>query len=234
MLDFNRFEVLTFDCYGTLINWEEGILSALHQVLSAHGKEVDDATIVKLYGDFEQIAEQGTFRPYREVLQLVVRQFAAEFHFTPTPKELRSLPESLPTWKPWPDTVDALRQLKTRFRLAIFSNVDDSLFAGTRPRLGVELDEVVTAQRARAYKPSLKLFELGLSRINAPAHRVLHVAQSVYHDIVPAQSLGLATAWVNRPSARPGIGAVKAAEANPDLIVSSLSELAAAASAAWE
>lgn len=229
MLDFTRFEILTFDCYGTLIDWEAGILSALHRVLSTHGKKIDDATVLKLYGDFEQRSEQGAFRPYREVLQSVVRQFAAEFHFTPSVEEMRSLPDSLPTWKPWPDTVASLRELKTHFRLAILSNVDDDLFAGTRPQLGVELDEVITAQQAQAYKPSLKLFELALSRINAPAHRVLHVAQSIYHDIVPAQSLGLATVWVNRPSARPGVGAVKAAEANPDLTVSSLAELAAAA-----
>ncbi|MFZ1139498.1 MAG: haloacid dehalogenase type II [Candidatus Sulfotelmatobacter sp.] len=229
MLDFTRFEILTFDCYGTLIDWEAGILSALHRVLSTHGKKIDDATVLKLYGDFEQRSERGAFRPYREVLQSVVRQLAAEFHFTPSVEEMRSLPDSLPTWKPWPDTVASLRELKTHFRLAILSNVDDDLFAGTRPQLGVELDEVITAQQAQAYKPSLKLFELALSRINAPAHRVLHVAQSIYHDIVPAQSLGLATVWVNRPSARPGVGAVKAAEANPDLTVSSLAELAAAA-----
>ncbi len=229
MLDFTRFEILTFDCYGTLIDWEAGILSALHRVLSTHGKKIDDATVLKLYGDFEQRSEQGAFRPYREVLQSVVRQLAAEFHFTPSVEEMRSLPDSLPTWKPWPDTVASLRELKTHFRLAILSNVDDDLFAGTRPQLGVELDEVITAQQAQAYKPSLKLFELALSRINAPAHRVLHVAQSIYHDIVPAQSLGLATVWVNRPSARPGVGAVKAAEANPDLTVSSLAELGAAA-----
>jgi 2-haloacid dehalogenase len=230
MLDFTRFEILTFDCYGTLINWEAGILSALHRILDAHGKKLDDATILKLYGDFEQRSEQSAFRPYREVLESVVRQFGDEFRFAPSAEEVRSLPNSLPAWKPWPDTVAALRQLKTRFRLAIFSNVDDDLFARTRPQLGVDFDEVVTAQQAQAYKPSLKLFELALSRIHTPAHRVLHVAQSVYHDIVPAQSLGLATVWVNRPSARPGVGAVKAAEAKPDLTVASLAELAAAAS----
>jgi len=229
MLDFTRFEVLTFDCYGTLINWEAGILSALHRVLSAHGKKIDDPTILKLYGDFELRSEQGTFRSYREVLESVVRQFAAEFNVTPSAEEVRSLPDSLPAWKPWPDTVAALRQLKTRFRLAILSNVDDDLFAGTRPQLGVDFDEVITAQQAQAYKPSLKLFELALGRINAPAHRVLHVAQSIYHDVIPAQSLGLATVWVNRPSARPGVGAVIAAEAKPDLTVSRLAELAAAA-----
>ena len=229
MLDFTRFEILTFDCYGTLIDWESGILSALRPFLSAHGKQIDDATILKLYGDFEQRSEQGAFCRYREVLESVVRQFAVELRFDPTAEEVRSLPDSLSTWQPWPDTVAALHQLKTRFKLAILSNVDDDLFAQTRPQLGVDFDEVITAQQAQAYKPSLKLFELALSRIQVPAHRVLHVGQSIYHDVIPAQALGLATAWVNRPSARPGVGAVKAAEAKPDLTVSSLAELAAAA-----
>jgi 2-haloacid dehalogenase len=229
MLDFNRFEVLTFDCYGTLIDWEAGILAALHRVLSAHEKNFDDATLLKLYGDFEQRSEQGKFHPYREVLESVVRQFGDELRFTPTIEEARWLPDSLVTWQPWPDTVAALRQLKTRFRLAILSNVDDDLFALTRPKLKIEFDEVITAQQAQAYKPSLKLFEVALSRIHAPAHRVLHVGQSIYHDVIPAQALGLATVWVNRPSARPGVGAVKAAEAAPDLTVASLAELAAAA-----
>ena len=229
MLDFARFEILTFDCYGTLIDWETGILAALHRILAAHNQSIDDATLLKLYGDFEQLSEQGEFHPYREVLQSVVRRFGAELGFAPTPKQARSLPESLATWKPWPDTVDALRQLKSRFRLAVVSNVDDDLFATTRPQLEVDFDEVITAEQAHAYKPSLKMFELALSRINAPAHRILHVAQSVYHDVVPAQSLGLATVWVDRPSARPGVGAVKFADAKPDLIVTSLAELAEAA-----
>jgi 2-haloacid dehalogenase len=227
MLDFGRFEILTFDCYGTLINWEAGILPALHRILSAHSKHIDDATLLKLYGDFELRAEQAAFQPYREVLGSVVRQFSEELGFTPTAEEVRLLADSLPAWRPWPDTVAALRQLKTRFRLAILSNVDDDLFAGTQPQLEVVLDEVVTAQQARAYKPSFKLFELALSRINAPAHRVLHVGQSIYHDVVPAQALGLATVWVNRPSARPGVGAVRSADARPDMTVTSLKELAA-------
>jgi 2-haloacid dehalogenase len=229
MLDFTRFEILTFDCYGTLINWEAGILSALHRILSAHGKRIDDGTLLKLYGDFELRSEQGTFQPYREVLSSVVQQFGSELGFTPTAAQVSSLPDSLRTWKPWPDTVTALRKLKTRFRLAILSNVDDDLFAATRPQLEVDFDEIITAQQAQAYKPSLKLFELALRRINAPSHRVLHVGQSIYHDVIPAQTLGLATVWVNRPSARPGVGAVISAEANPDLTVSSLEQLAAAA-----
>ena len=229
MLDFTRFEILTFDCYGTLIDWEAGILAALHRILSAHDKKLDDATLLQLYGDFEQRYEQGKFQPYRKVLESVVRQFGKDLRFDPTAKEARSLPDSLSTWKPWPDTVAALRQLKTRYRLAILSNVDDDLFATTRPQLEVDFDEVITAQQAQAYKPSLKLFELALSRIHAPAHRVLHVGQSIFHDVIPAQALGLATVWVNRPSANPGVGAVKPAEAKPDLTVTSLEELAAAA-----
>jgi 2-haloacid dehalogenase len=228
MLDFSRFELLTFDCYGTLINWEEGILRCLHRILAAHGKHTDDATILQFYGEFEAHAEQGEYRPYREVLQSVVRQFGKQLGFTPTDHEVRSLPESLKEWKPWPDTVTALRQLQSRFRLAIISNVDDDLFAATRPKLGLEFDQIITAQQAGAYKPSLKIFKLALSRVGVPAHRILHVGQSVYHDVIPAQSLGLATVWVNRPSARAGVGAVKAVEGRPDLQVSSLAELAAA------
>ena len=232
-LDFNRFEILTFDCYGTLIDWETGLLSALHRILSAHGKKIDDATVLELYGNFEQLSEQGAFRPYREVLQSVVRQFGDKLGFVSTVDEARSLPDSLALWKPWPDTVAALRQLKSRHRLAILSNVDDDLFAATRPQLEVEFDEVITAQQAQAYKPSLKIFELALARIQAPAHRILHVGQSIYHDVIPAQALGLATVWVNRPSARPGVGAVKTALAEPDLEVSSLAELAELAAAAF-
>jgi 2-haloacid dehalogenase len=228
MLDFSRFEILTFDCYGTLINWEDGILRCLRRIVAEHGQEIDDATILRLYGDFEASAEHGEYRSYRKVLNSVVRQFGKQFGFTPSEEQVRSLAESLKEWTPWPDTVEALRLLESRFRLAIISNVDDDLFAATRPQLKVEFSQIVTAQQAQAYKPSLKIFELALRRIDVPAHRVLHVGQSLYHDVIPAQSLGLATVWVNRPSARKGVGAVKAAEAHPDLQVMSVAELAAA------
>jgi len=229
MLDFSRFETLTFDCYGTLIDWESGILASMQRIFSRHGARIDDAMILAHYGEFEAEAESGAFQPYREVLRSVVRQFGEKFKFTPSAEEERALAASLPSWRPWPDTVAALEQLKTRFRLAILSNVDDDLFAGTRPQLKVEFDQVITAGQACAYKPSTEIFELGLERIKTPAHRVLHVGQSIYHDVIPAQALGLATVWVNRPSRRAGVGAVKSATAQPDLTVSSLEQLAAAA-----
>jgi 2-haloacid dehalogenase len=225
MLNLSQFETLTFDCYGTLIDWETGILSALHKIVSAHGRTIDDATLLKLYGDFEQLAQVGEFHLYREVLQSVISRFGAQLGFTPSDQEARSLPESLATWKPWPDTVSALQRLKSQFRLAIISNVDDDLFAATRPQLQVEFDEVITAQQAQAYKPSLRIFELAFSRLGTPRNRILHIGQSIFHDVVPAQKLSLTTVWVNRPSARAGIGAVKAANAKPDLEISSLSAL---------
>lgn len=228
MLDFSRFEVLTFDCYGTLINWEDGILDYLHRLLEQNGKDADDATLLRLYGDFEAQAEAGPYRPYRQVLESVVDQFAERFGFDATDQEEWSLAESVRDWEPWPDAVNALRELQKHFRLAIISNIDDDIFADTRLKLGVDFDQVITAQQAQAYKPSLKIFELALSRIAVPSHRVLHVGQSVYHDVVPAQSLGLSTVWVARPSLREGVGAVKAAEGHPDLTVASLAELAEA------
>jgi 2-haloacid dehalogenase len=230
MLDFSRFEILTFDCYGTLIDWEAGLLRSLHAILVAHGADQEDSTILELYGDFEAHAEQGEYCSYREVLESVVRQVGDRLGFDPTHQEASSLVESLKEWNPWPDTVSALRTLQERFRLAIISNVDDDLFAATLPKLGATFGPIITAQQARAYKPSVEIFELALSRIGVPASRVLHVGQSIYHDVIPAQAQGLATIWVNRPSARKGRGAVKAVEGHPDLEVHSLAELAAAAS----
>src|ERR1700751_1145693 len=100
MLDFSRFEILTFDCYGTLINWEAGLLPVLHRILSEPGKKIDDASLLKLYGDFELLSEQGEYHPYRQVLESVVRRFGANLGFTPTVQQCTSLPDSLPGWKP--------------------------------------------------------------------------------------------------------------------------------------
>jgi len=226
MLDFTRFQVLTFDCYGTLIDWETGIFGALRPILTAHGRTVTDAELLEFYSELELQAEQREFRPYREVLKSVVRGFGERLGFVPSESEVRSLPESLANWLPFPDTVAALRKLKSRYQLAITSNVDDDLFAVTARRLEVQFDHVITAQQARAYKPSLRVFKLAQERIGVQPTQWLHVAQSVYHDVVPAKSLGIATVWVNRPSPRPGAGAAKAASAQPDLEVHSLKALA--------
>src|SRR5438105_7392840 len=112
MLDFSRFRWLTFDCYGTLIDWESGIFSALRPLLASHGKSLDDARLLEMYGELEAQAEEGPFRSYREVLRSVIRSFGQKLGFTPTEAEERSLPDSLKNWKPWPDTIAALNELK--------------------------------------------------------------------------------------------------------------------------
>jgi 2-haloacid dehalogenase len=226
MLDFTRFQILTFDCYGTLIDWETGIFSVLRPILAAHSKMISDFALLEMYSELEAKAEQGEFQPYREVLQSVVRGFGERLGFTPSASEVRSLPDSLAHWPPFADTVAALRRLKSHYQLAIISNVDDDLFAATAPKLGVAFDHVITAQQARAYKPSLKVFRMAQEKIDVAPERWLHVGQSIYHDVIPAKSLGIATVWVNRPSLRPGAGAARAASGQPDLQVPNLSTLA--------
>ena len=226
MLNFGDFDVFTFDCYGTLIDWETGIFSALKPILARHGKSLPDAELLELYGDFEVQAERGEYQSYRDVLQSVVHHLGKRLAFTPTLDELRSLANSIPHWQAWPDTVASLKGLQSRYRLAIISNIDNDLFQLTRRHLQVNFDPVITAEQARCYKPSLEIFRLALERVGVASNRVLHIGQSIYHDVLPAQSLGLATVWVNRPSARAGVGAVKRAEGKPDLEVSSLKKLA--------
>jgi 2-haloacid dehalogenase len=226
VLDFSQFQVMTFDCYGTLIDWETGIFSALRPLLAAHGKTMSDFELLNLYSELESEAERGEFRAYREVLRSVVRGFGERLGFHPTKSQISSLPDSLSSWPPFPDTVTALRKLKSRYRLAIMSNVDDDLFVPTARHLEVNFDEVITAQQAGAYKPSLKIFQLAKKRLGLAPAQWLHVGQSIYHDVIPAKSLGIATVWVKRPSPRPGAGAAKAASGEPDLEVPDLKTLA--------
>lgn len=226
MLDFSQYRVVSFDCYGTLIDWETGIFSALRSVLAAHGKGISDTELLKLYSELESEAEQGEFHSYRKVLESVVRGFGERLGFKPNEAQVRSLPDSLAGWRPFPDTVAALQKLKARYQLAIISNVDDDLFAATARHLEVPFDHLITAQQARAYKPSMRMFNLAQQRIGVAPTQWLHAAQSVYHDVIPARSLGITTVWVNRPSPRPGAGAAKAAAGQPDLEVPDLKTLA--------
>jgi len=226
MLDFSQFSVLSFDCYGTMIDWESGIFSALRPVLKTHKKEISDAALLELYAELEFREEQEKFQNYRDVLQAVMRGFGGQLGFKPTDAEVRSLPDSIANWQPFPDTVEALQRLKTRYRLAVISNIDDDLFALSAPKLRVKFDEVITAQQARCYKPGERIFRVARERIGVDPAKWLHVGQSVYHDVIPAKSLGLATVWVNRPSPRAGAGATKAATAKPDVEAPSLAALA--------
>ena len=225
-LDFSRLRAITFDCYGTLIDWETGLLAAIRPILHAHGAELSDAEIFRLYGDLEAEAEASHYQPYREILRDVVRGFGTRLGFRPTDEEQASLPNSLANWKPFPDTVASLRQLKSKFKLGIISNVDDDLFSASARRLEIDFDFVTTAGQARAYKPSLEIFRLAQKKMGIPSEQWVHAGQSIYHDVIPAKALGISTVWVNRPSPRPGAGAAKYAFAEPDAEVATLQQLA--------
>lgn len=222
----DHIEFLTFDCYGTLIDWEAGILGALKPILSAHGKSLSDVEILERYGEFEAEAETLPYQPYRAVLASVARRFGEDLRFAPSSQEESSLADSLPDWKPWPDSVAAMTRLQSRFRLVVISNIDDDLFSKTRKLLSIDFAHVITAQQAQCYKPGLKIFEHAIGLLGIPTSRILHVGQSRYHDVRPAQELGLATVLVNRPSARKGVGAVRAADSVPDVEVVDLKSLA--------
>jgi 2-haloacid dehalogenase len=226
VFDFSRFSIITFDCYGTLIDWETGILDAIRPILSAHNAHLSDVDILRMYGEIEAEEESGEYQAYRGILQSVVRGFGTRLGFVSSEQEQQSLPNSLANWKPFSDTAAALRLLKQKFKLGILSNIDDDLFSATAPQLEVEFDYVVTASQARAYKPSADIFRLAQKKIGLATQEWLHAGQSIYHDVIPAQSLGIATVWVNRPSPLPNSGAAKPAHGKPDIEVSSLRELA--------
>ena len=228
MIDFQHFEALSFDCYGTLIDWETGIVSALQPVLQSHGIELSAAAILRHYAASETAAQRGEFANYREVLRRVMREFGRQTGFTPPASELDCLSESIKEWTPFPDTVDSLRALKRSFKLVIISNVDDDLFAETARYLEVEFDWVITSEQAGSYKPSLRNFEFAFRKSGIPKDRFLHVAESLFHDIGPANSLGITSVWVNRHSGAEGGGATAPTTANPDLEVPDLTALVSA------
>jgi 2-haloacid dehalogenase len=225
MLALEQYTVLTFDCYGTLINWEQGILSALRPLLATHNRPLPDDDLLERFATLESAAEAGAYRPYTAVLSHVVEGLGTQLHFTPTRDECNSLAASVAHWPPFGDTVEALQALQKRYKLAIVSNIDDDLFAHSARHLQVPFDWVITAQQAQSYKPAPRHFTLALQRIGRPKAQILHVAQSLYHDIAPASQLGFATVWVNRRHGQQSAGATPPAHATPDLEVPDLRAL---------
>ena len=221
---FDSIRLITFDCYGTLIDWEKGMLAAMRPLFSRDGPP-DDAQLLEHYGDIEARIEGGPYLPYRQVLSLTVQEMGRRLGVAISEEQGAEFARSLTRWSPFPDTNAALQTMKKKFRLGIISNVDDDLFAETRKKLEVEFDFVVTAQQVRSYKPSHQNFEEALRRGGVSKEQVLHAGQSLYHDVAPANAIGIANVWVNRPSILPGSGAAKPASATPTYQVRTLAEL---------
>jgi 2-haloacid dehalogenase len=231
-IDFTNYDALTFDCYGTLIDWETGILTGLRLVLVAHDVERDDDELLEAYARHEARLEAGPYLPYRDVLAGSLRGLAQELGFTPSDDEVLGFSRSVSNWPAFGDSADALQQLKQRFQLGVITNCDDDLFAASNRRLGVEFDWIITAQQAQSYKPALRNFELAFERIDVPRERILHVAQSLFHDHVPAKQLGMTTVWIDRREGREGFGATPPANAQPDVTVPDMRSFADLASRA--
>jgi 2-haloacid dehalogenase len=226
---FDDYDALTFDCYGTLIDWESGIVAAVAPVLRAHGVALGEEELLQAFARHEARLEAGEYRTYREVLGGSLRGLAAEHGVTPTDAEVAAFAESVPDWPAFPDSAGALARLAGRFRLGVITNCDDDLFARSNEPLGVRFDWVITAQQARAYKPSMGPFDLAFATIDVPRERILHVAQSLFHDHVTAKRIGMTTVWIDRRGGREGAGATPPADATPDLVAPDMATFAALA-----
>jgi len=216
VIDFSLPGALTFDCYGTLIDWETGLSAVLGRWAARNGVDASGEELLAAFAEAESRAEvDHPSMLYPDILRLSLTSIARTFGSVCDDHSADELAHSVGGWPTFPDTADSLRLLKRRYKLAIVSNVDRASFALTRPKLGVDLDLIVTAEDVGSYKPNLGHFRAALdalSRLGISQDRVMHVAQSLYHDHVPAKQLGLTTVWINRRSGKAGSGATRVAD----------------------
>ncbi len=232
-MKISAFEAMTFDCYGTLIDWEAGIAAQLEAWAERHGVSAEKEDLLAAFAQAEaQVESRMATALYPDILRAVHGEVASHFGVPSESAEADLLAHSVGDWPAFPDTQEALRKLKERYRLVVVSNIDRASFARTQEKLGVELDALITAEDVGVYKPDLRMFERTfetLAEMGVDRARILHVAQSLYHDHVPAKKLGLATVWVNRRRGQDGWGATRQPQGQvvPDIEVASLAELVA-------
>ena len=228
------FDVLTFDCYGTLIDWETGIGRAIGPWLRRRGVEATAEDVLESFAVCQSAQEDETpTMLYSEVVARTLERMARAWGVQATPAEARAFGASVGDWPAFADSPAALRHLKRHYRLAVLSNVDRASFARSNEKLGVAFDAVFTAEDIGSYKPSPRNFEYMLARLaemGVARERVLHAAQSRYHDHAPAQKLGLRTAWIDRRRGKAGAGATKPVtlEREPDFYFTGMAALAEA------
>lgn len=215
-----RFDVVTFDCYGTLVDWEDGIAEAFSRQAELDGVSLNRESMLDAYRAVEPVVERPPYTSYRAVLAQTTLQVAGRFGWDLSLERAQFLAASLPLWRPFPDTNAALAGLAAKgYSLGILSNVDDDLLAETRGQLSALFDVVVTAQQVRSYKPGAAHFREARERIGDES-RWLHAAQSWFHDVAPASALGIPVAWINRKGERRPDGPT------PEVEVRDLAELA--------
>jgi len=238
-MDLTKFEALSFDCYGTLIDWEAGIAAVLRPWAKANGLELTDEELLTAYADHEaRVEEEHPSDRYPQILARAMRDLGAQLGVSVSDADAQLLAGSVPDWPAFADSADALARLAEHYRLIILSNVDRASFAGSNRRLGVSFTSILTAEDIGSYKPSPRNFDALLAevdRLGVGRDGLLHVAQSLFHDHVPAKAAGLPTVWINRRHANPGWGATPAppAAVTPDLTFTSMGVFADAVDAAF-
>lgn len=218
------YDVLSFDCYGTLVDWQGAIVTYLQRVLLSHDVHVFDGTILEFFSEWEPL-EQDEGGNYREVLARVMLRYGKRLGFNATEEEIDGFINAVANSDPFPDVIEALQSLKQYFELAIISNTDTDLIQQTLEPLGVEFDSIVTAQDLGRYKPNPKMLQSAIEQITNGNKRLLHVAQSPFHDIQPMMALGCDCVWIKRET---DIGsAVRQADIVPTSAFDTLGEFVA-------
>jgi 2-haloacid dehalogenase len=225
VIEYGGFDVMSFDCYGTLIDWETGIVGAIRALVGDAVARRSDGELLSAFAAVEHGAEIP-YKPYREVLSISLRGVGQELGFSVSDSQAAAFGSSVVDWPAFADSAVALRRLQSRFKLAVITNCDDDLFAASERRLGISFDFVVTAQQVGSYKPDPANFHFTYARIGVPRERILHVAQSLFHDHVPAKALGMTTVWIDRRAGNSG-GATPAAEVTPDARFTTMEAFAA-------
>jgi len=240
MMRLADFKVLSFDCYGTLMDWETGITQALQPLLARSGKALSSDQVLETFARLEAAQEKETpSMIYSELLGVVHTRMAKEWDTEPITQESEAFGNSIPNWPAFADSPEALQYLKQHYKLVILSNVDRESFKTSNKRLQVEFDYIFTAQDIGSYKPNLRNFKYMLQRLGAEGyqrHEILHTAESLFHDHVPANQVGLATAWIHRRHSQAGFGATRPPESAPkyDFRFTSMKEMAEAHRAALD
>ncbi len=237
-LDLTAYDALSFDCYGTLIDWEAGIAAVLGPWARRNDPSITDEDVLVAYSENEAAVEaEAPATLYPDVLRTAFRRTGRDLGFEVTDADADALGASVPDWPAFPDSAEALARLKKHYKLIILSNVNREGFAGSNRRLQVEFDEILTAEDIGSYKPNPANFAALARRVDetGATGRLLHVAQSLFHDHVPAKAVGLPSVWINRRHAQPGWGATPdpRIDVQPDLEFPSMAAFADAVDAAF-